>query len=169
MIMGIGSRWSGPKLVGTFDNLIIKSDQSRVTQFCESTICDKLKVILNSHTLWLAPLWKITKNVTKMKKFTYTSLLKVIAGQSLKFNWYSQCTNAVMIKKHARPTVVLDEMRKLQAVNYLSQKFSPTTKRPSAENLTNWNIRYTFSSNYNIHKSLCGLYFWASDPLIERF
>ena len=26
-----------------------------------------------------------------------------------------------------------------------------------------------FSSNRNIHKSSCGLYFWASDPLIERF
>ena len=29
--------------------------------------------------------------------------------------------------------------------------------------------RYTFSSNHNIHKSLCGLCFWASDPLIDRF
>ena len=26
-----------------------------------------------------------------------------------------------------------------------------------------------FLSNHNIHKSSCGLYFWASDPLIERF
>ena len=26
-----------------------------------------------------------------------------------------------------------------------------------------------FPSNHNIHKSSCGLYFWASDPLIERF
>ena len=26
-----------------------------------------------------------------------------------------------------------------------------------------------FSSNHNIHKSSCGLCFWASDPLIERF
>ena len=26
-----------------------------------------------------------------------------------------------------------------------------------------------FSSNHNIHKSSYGLYFWASDPLIERF
>ena len=26
-----------------------------------------------------------------------------------------------------------------------------------------------FSSNHNIHKSSCGFYFWASDPLIERF
>ena len=26
-----------------------------------------------------------------------------------------------------------------------------------------------FSSNHNIHKSLCGLCFWASDPLIVRF
>ena len=25
-----------------------------------------------------------------------------------------------------------------------------------------------FLSNLNIRKSLCGLYFWASDPLIER-
>ena len=24
---------------------------------------------------------------------------------------------------------------------------------------------YTFSSNHIIHKSTCGLYFWASDPL----
>ena len=26
-----------------------------------------------------------------------------------------------------------------------------------------------FSSNHNIHKSLYGLCFWASDPLIDRF
>ena len=26
-----------------------------------------------------------------------------------------------------------------------------------------------FLSNHNIHKSLHGLYFWASDPLIDRF
>ena len=26
-----------------------------------------------------------------------------------------------------------------------------------------------FSSNRNIHKSSCSLYFWASDPLIDRF
>ena len=25
-----------------------------------------------------------------------------------------------------------------------------------------------FLSNHNIHKSLCGLCFWASDPLINR-
>ena len=25
-----------------------------------------------------------------------------------------------------------------------------------------------FLSNHNVHKSLCGLCFWASDPLIER-
>ena len=30
-------------------------------------------------------------------------------------------------------------------------------------------FRYTFMSNHNIHKNLCGLCFWASDPLIERF
>ena len=26
-----------------------------------------------------------------------------------------------------------------------------------------------FSSNHNIDKSLCGFFFWTSDPLIERF
>ena len=26
-----------------------------------------------------------------------------------------------------------------------------------------------FSSNHNIHKSSCGLCFWASDPLIDGF
>ena len=30
-------------------------------------------------------------------------------------------------------------------------------------------IEYTFSSNCNINKGLCGLCFWASDPLIDRF
>ena len=30
-------------------------------------------------------------------------------------------------------------------------------------------FRYTFSSNPNIHKSSCGLCFWAPDPLIDRF
>ena len=29
-------------------------------------------------------------------------------------------------------------------------------------------VRYTFSSNHNIHKGSCGLCFWASDPYIER-
>ena len=28
-------------------------------------------------------------------------------------------------------------------------------------------IRWTFSSNHNIHKSLCGLCFWSPDPLIN--
>ena len=28
-------------------------------------------------------------------------------------------------------------------------------------------VRYTFSSNHNDHKSLCGFCFWASDPLIN--
>ena len=28
--------------------------------------------------------------------------------------------------------------------------------------------RYIFLSNHNIHKSSCGLYFWASDPLNHR-
>ena len=28
---------------------------------------------------------------------------------------------------------------------------------------------YTFLSNHCVHKSLCGLCFWASDPLIHRF
>ena len=27
-------------------------------------------------------------------------------------------------------------------------------------------IRYTFTSNHNVHKSWCGLYFWAPEPLI---
>ena len=30
-------------------------------------------------------------------------------------------------------------------------------------------IRYTFSSNHNIHKSMYGLCFWASSPLIDTF
>ena len=30
-------------------------------------------------------------------------------------------------------------------------------------------IRYTFSSNHNIHISLCKLCFWASEPLIDKF
>ena len=29
--------------------------------------------------------------------------------------------------------------------------------------------RYTFPSNHNIHKSSCGLCFWTSNPLIDRF
>ena len=28
--------------------------------------------------------------------------------------------------------------------------------------------RYTCSSNDIIHKSLCGIFFWTSDPLIDR-
>ena len=30
-------------------------------------------------------------------------------------------------------------------------------------------IRYTFSSNHSIHKSSCGICYWDSDPLIDRF
>ena len=54
-----------------------------------------------------------------------------------------KAADAVMIKKHARPTVVLDEMRKLQAVNYQPEIL---TERPSAENLTNWNVRHEIIS-----------------------
>ena len=34
-----------------------------------------------------------------------------------------------------------------------------------------WSHAYrdTFSSDHNVHKSSCGLYFWAPDPLIDRF
>ena len=35
--------------------------------------------------------------------------------------------------------------------------------------LGNIHIRHTFSSNHCIHKSSCGLCFWASDHLIDRF
>ena len=31
------------------------------------------------------------------------------------------------------------------------------------------NFRYTFSSNHNIHKSLCGHCFWVLDTLIDGF
>ena len=30
-------------------------------------------------------------------------------------------------------------------------------------------IDILFTSNHNIHKSSCGICFWASDPLIDRF
>ena len=30
-------------------------------------------------------------------------------------------------------------------------------------------IHILFSSNHNIHKSLCGFCFWAADPLIDKF
>ena len=30
-------------------------------------------------------------------------------------------------------------------------------------------LRYTFSSNHNVHKTLCRSCFWAPDPLIDRF
>ena len=32
-----------------------------------------------------------------------------------------------------------------------------------------FNLDILFSSNHYIHKSSCGLCFWASDPLIDRF
>ena len=31
------------------------------------------------------------------------------------------------------------------------------------------NVDILFSSNHKIHKSSCGLCFWASDPSIDRF
>ena len=30
-------------------------------------------------------------------------------------------------------------------------------------------VRYTFSSHHNVHKSLCGLCFWAPDTLIDSY
>ena len=32
-----------------------------------------------------------------------------------------------------------------------------------------YNLDILFLSNHNIHKSSCGLCFWASDALIDRF
>ena len=29
-------------------------------------------------------------------------------------------------------------------------------------------FRYTFTSNYTIHKCLCGLGFWGPGPLVDR-
>ena len=29
-------------------------------------------------------------------------------------------------------------------------------------------LRYTFSSNHNIHKNSCGLWFWSLDSFIDR-
>ena len=38
-----------------------------------------------------------------------------------------------------------------------------------SEKVQNWKVDIFFPSNHNIHKSSCGLCFWASDPLINRF
>ena len=35
------------------------------------------------------------------------------------------------------------------------------------DNMYIGNFRYTFSPNHNVHKSLCGLCFWAPDHLID--
>ena len=44
-------------------------------------------------------------------------------------------------------------------------------KLRSRRNLAFFNyekLRYTFSTNNKVHKSSCGLCFWAPDPLINR-
>ena len=67
-------------------------------------------------------------------------------------------------------------------VCYPKEKFFSAKPRPLDSWLEHWsNVlqQYTvillillldilFPSNHNIHKSSCGLCFWASDPLIER-
>ena len=44
--------------------------------------------------------------------------------------------------------------------------FGRSQKQPASNTYI---IDILFASNHNIHKSSCGLCFWASDPLIERF
>ena len=39
----------------------------------------------------------------------------------------------------------------------------------SSENEDVYSLDILFSSNHNIHKSSCGLFLGASDPLIDRF
>ena len=70
------------------------------------------------------------------------------------------------------------------SMNHRVEEWSPTTLHAIIQvcpirGLTVWYlfsfkkvstiVRYTFSSNRNIHKSSCGLCFWAPDPLINRF
>ena len=46
---------------------------------------------------------------------------------------------------------------------------STAEKKVCEKKLEKLNDITIFSSNHNIHKSLCGLCFWASDPWINRF
>ena len=57
---------------------------------------------------------------------------------------------------------------KLPYSAYLSKSQKPRSYRvyPPPQTLT---LDIFFSSNHNIHKSLRGLLFWASDLLIDRF
>ena len=53
----------------------------------------------------------------------------------------------------------------------ITQPFFSLYKQPKLIQILKINelghARHTFSSNYNVHKSLCGLCFWAPDPFLD--
>ena len=62
-------------------------------------------------------------------------------------------------------------MRWLLGVDFLENisTFSDKTGKINLLPVYVCTVDILFSSNHNIHKSSCCLYFWASDPIIERF
>ena len=61
---------------------------------------------------------------------------------------------------------ILNELEILSnAYTYLTRRVQNVIKNESMLIF----LDILFSSNHNIHKSSCGLYFWSSDPLINRF
>ena len=71
--------------------------------------------------------------------------------------------------KHKKTVIIYDGMDAflimISNVILMAQKVLRHSLAPPNVNT----LDILFSSNHNIHKSSCGLCFWASDPLIKRF
>ena len=57
----------------------------------------------------------------------------------------------------------------LASITFSIETISPNRREPIFLAEDDDGLDILFSSNHNIHKSLCGLCFWVSDPLIEGF
>ena len=126
-----------------------------------------ITIIFSSKSLFL---------LQKTKKFSPPHALKKIELFSFGFSLkaFSTVFFIVVEKKSsvaAAPVSWQKKAKELFDLNGLLVKvyslqllYTTYRKRESAITLD-----ILFPSNHNIHKSSCGLVFWASDPLINRF
>ena len=87
--------------------------------------------------------------------------------------------NAYTLLKFPTMDFIIGKLKELEFQKYFCPVFlyptyfyfvpsAPLKKAEEKVFLYVCSIRYTFSSNHNIHKSLCGLCFCAPDPLIDK-
>ena len=99
--------------------------------------------------------------ISNFRAYKYTELLKIKSIlQNSKKNDTSMKSDTVPAAYKYKVTIYF-VVRKLKA--------AVVDAKLSMHGLIQSPLDILFSSNHNIHKSLCGLYFWASDPLIDRF